>query len=187
MFTLQETIEATEQGLRTVYQDNPEERDMNLANRVLVLAWFVYDTDRTGGRAAYHLALALGAVGKNQESIHFFEQAISTEPTKADYHGDYAATLLWLHRQGDARRQIEKAKALDQHNGQFDCVEGRIEEKLKNYSRALECYQRGQQKLAKYPEANAEHRRSLRVVGDDIERLRLEHRQIHGIGWGIII
>lgn len=162
-----------------MYGKKPAERDKDLANRVLVLAWLAYDADRTSGRATYQLALALGALGRNEESVPLFEQAIAAQPEKADYYGDYAATLLWLDRPDDARRQIQRAKTRDWRNGQFDCIEGQIEEMEGNYRRALECYQWGRQKLARYPEAREEHRRSLRIVEQDIKRMEEKVPCIH--------
>lgn len=133
MSTLPQMLDATEQGLRQVYEKRPEERDNDLANRVLVLAWLAYDANQISGsgrapngRAAYHLALGLGAVGRYQEAVPFFEQAITTEPANADYQGDYAAALLWMDNLSTAGERIRKAQALDPSNGQFDYMYGCI-------------------------------------------------------------
>ncbi len=196
MFTLPQMLDAAEQGLRQVYEKRPEDRDNDLANRVLVLAWLAYDAGHASGtangRVGYHLALALGAVGRYQETVPFFEQAITTEPANADYHGDYAAALLWMDNLSTARERIRKAQALDPSNGQFDYIEGEILMKIEerypyhvscgplsggpvfcedNLSLARKCYERAKNKLERVSAPRQEDVRFLGWTNEALARL----------------
>ncbi len=170
MFTLQQIIDATEEGLRELYEKKLAERDEELSKRVLALARLAYNSNGSKGRTAYHLSLALGARGRNKETIVYFEEAIMKEPGNADYHGDYATTPLHLDMPHAALKQVQKAKQYDDHNGQFDCIEGEIAEKMKEYNQALWCYKRGKAKLELHEHPNREHVRSLRIAQESIVR-----------------
>lgn len=176
MVTLQQIVQqitdATEEGLRELYEKKREERDQELSKRVLALARLAYNANGSKGRTAYHLAIALGARGRNKETIVYFEEAITKEPGNADYHGDYATTLLFLNMPHNARIHIIRAQQIDPRNGQFDCIEGEIEEVRGLYQGALRCYQRGKAKLEVYPNPRPEHIRSLRIAQEGIDRVK---------------
>lgn len=186
MFTLQQILDATEEGLRELYEKKPAERDQELSKRVLALARLAYNINGSKGRTAYHLALALGARGRNKETIVYFEEAIAKDLYNADYCADYASTLLSLKRPDEkqgylhvAEIYIVKAKELDPRNGQFDCVKGEIDEAKGQYEDALRCYRRGKARLEVYPNPRPEHVRSLRIAQECIERVthRLDEMQ----------
>ncbi|MDO8642569.1 MAG: hypothetical protein Q7R76_03190 [Candidatus Woesearchaeota archaeon] len=170
MFTLQQIIDATEEGLRELYEKKLAERDQELSKRVLALARLAYNSNGSKGRTAYHLALALAARNRNSETITYFEEAITKEPGNADYHGDYATTLLVLNMSHNAQIHINRAQHIDPRNGQFDCIEGEIAETTKDYECALRCYKRGKAKLELHENPKREHVRSLRLSQESIVR-----------------
>ena len=178
MFTLQQILDATEDGLRKLYEKEPAERDPELGKRVLVLARLAYNSNESRGRAAYHLAMALFVLGRKNETPVYFEEAIINEKENAEYHCDYAVTLLNMGMPHAARSYIGKAKQIDPRNGDFDRFEGWIEETLNKYDLALRCYKRGKAKFELHENPEPGHIRSLRYVQDDIRRVEKKIRDI---------
>ena len=127
----------------TPYFGNPpapavRDRVTRLARRALVL-------DSSLAEAHVALGLAHMHAWEWEQSGEEFRRAIASDPTDVAAHTQYARFLLYTSKFGDARAELERAKALDPNSaivsgwlGEAHWLVGRRDDAMAAFTRALE-------------------------------------------------
>ncbi len=166
----EERQQAVHEGLRTLYKQ--EEKDRGLARRVFTLAVMDYDEDNAVSN--HHMAMALGAMGRKQETIVYFERAIELDEQNPDFKGDFASTLLHLGMPILANQYSTAAGNLEPDNGQYNYIQGLAQENLGKLQKARKEFYKARAKLELVLIRSEEEELFMQYSQDALERITVK-------------
>ena len=177
MFTLPEIQKATREGLELLFEARTKEQsDVELTQRVFVLAQMAYTTEQSAENS-YALGMAYSRRGKDYAAFPYLNQAVLKDPHNGDYHADWAMNLLGLNMPYMAEQLVIRAKQLDRQNAQYDYALGCVFEHQKKWEEATRAYTRAKIKLELLEHPRREDLRFLRCTTESLPRIE-QKRQV---------